>query len=100
ILRHPPPVVVLDNLGDQALEFSVRVYLADINRSLQAQTELRTAILKALRAEGIDIPYAAALDGHAHGPAPTTRQASITIGVPHDCDPEAVQAVLKEAARQ
>ena len=100
ILRHPPPVVVLDNLGDQALEFSLRVYLADINRSLQAQTELRTAILKALREAGIDIPYAAALDGHAHGPAPTARQASITIGVPHDCDPEAVQAALKEAARQ
>ncbi|HYI05962.1 MAG TPA: mechanosensitive ion channel domain-containing protein, partial [Reyranella sp.] len=100
ILRHPPPVVVLDNLGDQALEFSLRVYLADINRSLQAQTELRTAILKALRAEGIDVPYASALAGHAHGPAPTARQASITIGVPHDCDPEAVQAALKDAARQ
>ena len=56
ILRHPPPVVVLDNLGDQALEFSVRVYLADINRSLQAQTELRTSILKALREAGIDVP--------------------------------------------
>ena len=70
ILRHPPPVVVLDNLGDQALEFSVRVYLADINRSLQAQTELRTAILKALREDGIDVPYASALAGHAHGPAP------------------------------
>ena len=69
ILRHPPPVVVLDNLGDQALEFSVRVYLADINRSLQAQTELRTSILKALREAGIDVPYASALAGHAHGPS-------------------------------
>ncbi|MBC7831341.1 MAG: hypothetical protein H7Y62_04905, partial [Hyphomicrobium sp.] len=58
------------------------------------------AILKALRAEGIDVPYASALAGHAHGPAPTARQASISIGVPHDSDPEAVQAALKEAARQ
>ena len=57
ILRHPPPVVVLDNFGDQALEFSVRVYLADINRSLAAQTELRIAIFKALHEEGIDMPY-------------------------------------------
>jgi potassium-dependent mechanosensitive channel len=100
ILRHPPPVVVLDNLGDQALEFSVRVYLADINRSLQVQTELRTAILKALRAEGIDVPYASALAGHAHAPAPTARRATVTIGVSHDCDPDAVQAALKEAARR
>jgi small-conductance mechanosensitive channel len=100
ILRHPPPVVVLDNLGEQALEYSVRVYLADINRSLQAQTELRTAILKALRAEGIDIPYASALAGHAHGPAPTAGRATVTIGVSHDCDPEAVQAALSEAARR
>jgi potassium efflux system protein len=100
ILRHPPPVVVLDNLGDQALEFSVRVYLADINRSLQVQTELRTAILRALREEGIDVPYAPSLAGHAHGPAPSARRATVTIGVGHDCDPDAVLAALKEAARR
>ena len=69
ILRHPPPVVVLDNFGDQALEFSVRVYLADINRSLAAQTELRIAIFKALHEEGIDMPYGGALAGHATTPA-------------------------------
>jgi potassium-dependent mechanosensitive channel len=100
ILRHPPPVVVLDNLGDQALEFSVRVYLADINRSLQAQTELRTSILKALREAGIDVPYASALAGHAHAPGPTGKRASVSIGVPHECDPEAVHAALVEAARR
>ncbi len=99
ILRHPPPVVVLDNLGDQALEFSVRVYLADINRSLQAQTELRTSILKALREAGIDVPYASALSGHAHA-APDGKRASVSIGVPHECDPEAVHAALVEAARR
>jgi len=100
ILRHPPPVVVLDNLGDQALEFSVRVYLADINRSLQVQTELRTAILKALRAEGIDVPYASALAGHAHTPSAASSRVAVTIGVAHDCDPEAVQDALMEAARR
>jgi small-conductance mechanosensitive channel len=100
ILRHPPPVVVLDNLGDQALEFSVRVYLADINRSLQAQTELRTAILKALREAGIDVPYASALSGHAHGEAPSARRATVSVGVAHESDPEAVYAALLEAARR
>ncbi len=91
ILRHPPPVVVLDNLGDQALEFSLRVYLADINRSLQAQTELRTAILKALREAGIDMPYSTALAGHANGArAPARarleyRSALRTTAIPRRC---------------
>src|SRR4029078_12389497 len=48
----------------------------------------------------IDIPYASALDGHAHGPAPTARRATVTIGVSHDCDPEALQEPLAEAARR
>ncbi len=75
ILRHPPPLVVLDNLGEQAMEYTVRVYLADINRSLQAQTEIRTEIVKALRKAGVDIPYFAVQVGHASGPraAPGSR---------------------------
>jgi potassium-dependent mechanosensitive channel len=100
ILRHPPPVVVLDNFGDQALEFSVRVYLADINRSLAAQTELRIAIFKALHGEGIDMPYGASLAGHATTTPPQFKHASIKIGVPHDSDPRAVQDTLAEAARR
>ena len=92
---------MLDNLGDQALEFSVRVYLADINRSLQAQTELRTAIFKALRAEGIDMPYASALAGHAHDRRRRGSSApASTIGVPARLRPEAVQDALAEAARR
>ncbi len=100
ILRHPPPVVVLDNFGDQALEFSVRVYLADINRSLAAQTELRIAIFKALHEEGIDMPYGGALAGHATTPPPLFKHASIKIGVAHDSDPQAVEDALAEAARR
>ena len=59
----------------------MRVYLADINRSLQAQTELRTAILKALRDEGIDIPYASALDGPRARSGAGGKRATVSIGV-------------------
>ena len=98
ILRHPPPIVVLDNLGDQALDFSVRVYLADINRSLQAQTELRMAILKALREEGIDIPYNNGARRACGAARVSAGRAEIKIGVGHDCDPEA--SCRKRCARQ
>ena len=57
ILRHPAPLVAFENFGDSALEFSLRVFLADINRSLGVQTELRIAIAKAFRREGIEVPF-------------------------------------------
>ncbi len=99
ILRHPPPLVVLDNLGDQALEYSVRVYLADVNRSLQVQTELRTQIVKALRASGIDIPYFAVQAGHANGPHLAPDRVSVRIATALDTDPDAVLDALNAAAR-
>jgi len=57
ILRHPAPIVAFENFGDSALEFSLRVYLADVNRSIAVQTELRTAIAKAFKRDGIEIPF-------------------------------------------
>ena len=57
ILRHPAPVVAFDNLGDSALEFTMRVYISDINKSLSTQTELRTAIVQEFQKEGIEIPF-------------------------------------------
>lgn len=100
ILRHPPPVVALDNFGEQALEYSVRVHLADINRSLGTQTELRLAIFKALHEAGIDMPYVGSLAGHATTPPPLVGHASIKLGVAHASDPGAVQEALREAARR
>jgi len=97
ILRHPPPSVVLDNLGENAMDFSVRVFLADVNRSLASQTELRASIVKALREEGINIPFAGSLAGHAAIDTPAGR-AAIEVGVSHDSDPEQVLEALHEAA--
>ncbi len=57
VLSQPPPLVAFENFGDSALEFSLRAYISNINRALSTRTELRTAILKAFRAEGIEIPF-------------------------------------------
>jgi potassium efflux system protein len=100
ILRHPPPVVALDSFGEQALEYSVRVHLADINRSLGTQTELRIAIFKALHEAGIDMPYVGNPAGHATTPPPLVGHASVKIGVAQASDPETVGEALREAARR
>jgi len=75
VLATPEPIAALDNFGASALEFSLRVYLADIGQALRVQSDLRVAMLKALRAANIDIPYnqvdvnvrAVDMDGHALG---------------------------------
>jgi len=100
ILRHPQPLVVLDKLGDQAMEYSVRVYLADINHSLQVQTEVRTQIVKALRAAGIDIPYFAVQVGHASGPRLAPDRVSVRIGAALESDPDEVLEALAAAAQR
>ncbi len=57
ILRKPMPIVYLMDFGADALVFQLRAYLADINYSVVVQSELRFAILKALRAAKIEIPF-------------------------------------------
>jgi len=100
ILRHPAPIIVLDNLGDQAMEYSLRVYLADINQSLRVQTEVRMAIIKGLRAAGVDIPYFAVQIGHATGPQLAPGRVTVKISTVISSDPDAVLAALKEASNR
>jgi small-conductance mechanosensitive channel len=57
VLKVPEPKAVFDGFGASSLDFSLRFILSDINRSLDVQSEIRIAILQALRAEGIEIPY-------------------------------------------
>lgn len=100
ILRHPTPIIVLDNLGDQAMEFTLRIYLADINQSLRVQTEIRIAIIKALRAAGIDIPYFAVQVGHATGPQLEPDRVVVKISTALAADPDAVLDALRAAAKR
>jgi potassium efflux system protein len=57
VLRTPAPNAALEGFGDSALLFNLRVSLPDIDKAGAVQSDLRIAILKALGAAGIDIPF-------------------------------------------
>jgi potassium-dependent mechanosensitive channel len=57
VLRIPAPMAFFENFGDSALMFTLRISLPDIAQAGKVQSDLRTAILKALRAAGIEIPF-------------------------------------------
>ena len=58
VMQQPPPLVTLDNLGADGLEFSIRVLVADINKAVGVQTQLRMGVVQAFRRHGIDFPTA------------------------------------------
>lgn len=55
-MQQPAPSVSLDNLGPEALEYSISVVVADVNKSGETQTQLRTAVYHAFRDNGIEFP--------------------------------------------
>ena len=57
VLRTPAPGAIFENFGDSALMFSLRISLPDIANACGVQSELRIAMLKALRAADIEIPF-------------------------------------------
>ncbi|MEL6297415.1 MAG: DUF3772 domain-containing protein [Pseudomonadota bacterium] len=57
IIRFPAPFVSFDNLGNSALEFTLRAFVSDVTTSLSTRTKLRHAIVEAFREEGIEIPF-------------------------------------------
>ena len=56
VLKNPEPFVQFTNFGTAALEFEVRIYLADILNGGGVQNDIRFAILEAFNREGIEIP--------------------------------------------
>ena len=56
VMQQPPPLITLDNLGADGLEFSVRVVVADITKALPVQTQIRSAVVHAFREYNIDFP--------------------------------------------
>lgn len=56
-LTNPPPSVVFEDFADSTLNFSLRIYIADINNIVRAQTELRMDIWKVFREKSIDIDF-------------------------------------------
>jgi small-conductance mechanosensitive channel len=57
VLATPEPVVLFEDFGPSSLNFVLFVYLINVNRSFAVRTDLRIAILKAFRNNGIEIPY-------------------------------------------
>ena len=57
VLRSPAPMAFFENFGDSALMFTLRISLPDIAQAGRVQSDLRAAILKALRAAEIEIPF-------------------------------------------
>lgn len=57
VLPSPPPSVLLEGFGDNALLFTLGFSVPDIDKAAGVQSDVRIAILKALRAAGIEIPY-------------------------------------------
>jgi small-conductance mechanosensitive channel len=57
VLGRPAPAVFFMDFGASSLDFQLRCFLADINNSLSVSSELRFAVLAALREAKIEIPF-------------------------------------------
>lgn len=56
--KEPAPVIGFDDFGASALEFSVNALSLGSTTAAAAASELRTEILRAFRAAGVEMPYA------------------------------------------
>ncbi|MEP6564173.1 MAG: mechanosensitive ion channel family protein, partial [Mesorhizobium sp.] len=56
VLKNPEPFVLFANFGPAALEFEIRVFLADVLNGNIVQNDIRFAILDAFTGEHIEIP--------------------------------------------
>jgi small-conductance mechanosensitive channel len=55
-MTNPEPSVILNQLGPEALEFKLYVYVYDLTKGGGVQTDLRLSILEAFHAAGITMP--------------------------------------------
>lgn len=57
VVHFPEPFVVWMDFGASSLDFQVRAFVRDISTGLKVRNDLRFAIFKAFKEEGIEIPY-------------------------------------------
>lgn len=57
VLDEPPPMVYFSGFGDSALEFTLHVYLRQLNDRMPMIHEVHQAVFNALRKNGIEIPF-------------------------------------------
>ncbi len=57
ILQKPAPAVYLTAFGDNALNFSMNVFIDNLDHDLSAMSGLRLSVERLFREQGIDIPF-------------------------------------------
>ncbi|RWC31441.1 MAG: mechanosensitive ion channel family protein [Mesorhizobium sp.] len=68
VLKNPEPFVLFSNFGPAALEFEIRVFLADVMNGNIAQNDIRFAVLQRFSGEHIEIPSTPRAVAEAHKP--------------------------------
>jgi len=56
VLKNPEPFIYFANFGPAAMEFEVRVFVADILNGVVVQNDIRFAVLDAFARQGVEIP--------------------------------------------
>jgi potassium efflux system protein len=56
VLKNPEPFALFSNFGPAALEFEIRLFLADVMNGNTVQNDIRFAVLERFNAEHIEIP--------------------------------------------
>jgi len=57
VLQEPPPSVFFTGFGDSSLDFEIRVFVDSLNKRLRVQHEINSAVERALREHGVEIPF-------------------------------------------
>ncbi|TIU97045.1 MAG: mechanosensitive ion channel, partial [Mesorhizobium sp.] len=72
VLKNPEPFVLFANFGPAALEFEIRVFVADVLNGSIVQNDIRFAIFDIFEDEHIEIPSAprAVVESKKHEPWP------------------------------
>ncbi|MCO6185766.1 mechanosensitive ion channel domain-containing protein [Rhizobium sp. L1K21] len=56
-LKNPEPSVEFAGFGDSSLDFTLRIHLANVLDGFNARNDLRLAVFKRFKEEGIEIPF-------------------------------------------
>ena len=93
IVRYPEAFVVWNDFGASSLDFEVRGFISDISKGLQVRTDLRFAIFKAFKEEGIEFPFPTqdifikSFPDEAHGTfSKTAGGRNVSAAPPHEPD--------------
>ncbi len=57
VLKYPPPTALFSNFGDSTLDFLLRFWVRDYDVAVGTSSDLRLAIEKAFREQGIEVAF-------------------------------------------